>query len=100
MARITKAALEQQLADLNLAFEQAHAALMHVSAQRDALVAELETEQRLHHAAREALRTQRVAQGTPCQLPRMPNWQAERLAAMAQAKELAMRFGRSVKVSA
>lgn len=94
MTRTTKAALQAQLDEANAAYEAAHASLMDVSAQRDALQAQLEATQFLLH--------KRSAQAAAPRMerPALPNWQAERLAAMAQAKELAMRFGRSVKVAA
>ena len=91
MARITKAQLEAQIAALN-------AQVAALQAQLAATQELLEETRKLSIQRRDAARTQHVAPAHPA--PRMPNWQAERLAAMAQAKELAMRFGRSVKVSA
>lgn len=50
----------------------------------------------------ELARAQQVAQTTPSRrvAAATPAWQAERAAQMALAKEMAMRSGRSVKVSA
>lgn len=109
MARITKAVLEQQvaasqarieqlqaaLAEEQRNFEHAHAALMEVSAARDALAldnASLRDEIGALRAEIEAHRTpsRRVA-------AHMPAWQAERAASMALAREMAMRTGRVVK---
>lgn len=97
MARITKADLEAQVAALN--------------AQVAALQAQIAGLEELGQLQREELRKRgealRTQQPAPAPAPvrqagapSLPNWQAERLAAMAQAKELAMRFGRSVKVAA
>lgn len=78
------AALNAQVAELQAALAQAQAALVQASAVCEALDAE-------QQAARTPSR--RVAAA-------MPAWQAERAAQMALAKEMAMRSGRSVKVSA
>lgn len=93
MARTTKAALEAQVAALNAQVADLQAQL--VAAQQQLA--------QTRYAMDEALDTiaaQRVAPAPQRQAPVAPNWQLERLAAMAQAKELAMRFGRSVKVGA
>lgn len=84
MARITKAQLEAQVAALQAQLEAAQAQLVALSTQL------------------EAERTQRVAPAPrPApQRPALPNWQAERVMAMAQAKELAMRLRMTVKVAA
>jgi len=82
MARITKAELEQQVAALQAQVEQLNRQ-----------IAELE--------AINNMKRERAPQ--PVRVPRAayvaPGWQAERAAQMAAARELAMRIGRSVKVS-
>jgi len=109
MARITKAVLEQQVADAAARiealkaqlleeqrnFEHAHAALMSACEERDALALD-------NAALRDeigALRAEAAAARTPSRriAAAMPAWQAERAAAMQLARELAMRTGRMVK---
>jgi len=85
MARITKAALEAQVAALQAQVEQLNKQIAELEAINNM---KREREARTPQAVR-VPRTAYVA----------PAWQAERAAQMAAARELAMRIGRSVKVS-
>lgn len=103
MARITIASLKSQLDAVNASFEQAHALLMAVSAERDAAQAALlalEEENLALLTERNNLRAAAAAHNTPSRrmAAHMPAWQQQRAEQMAAARALAMRVGRPVKV--
>lgn len=106
MANITKAVLVQQIKDLTAALEAASAAL-EAAEKREAANRELfeiaRNEWRARGAEIEALRAEQAAHTTPTRRVQRagyvaPAWQAERAAAMAAAKEAAVRLGRTCKV--
>lgn len=92
MARTTKAALEAQIKEQQAQIEQLQAALL--QAQEALALAAQQIEQLEDIASMKRERTQRPVRSSYVQ----PAWQAERAAAMAAAREMAMRIGRSVRV--
>lgn len=116
MARITKAVLEAQVVALSAMLEHAQAALDTLERENDALrqqadnkqfmldealavMSEREEERQRILTKLDTARAEAAAHSTPSRRVAyaMPAWQAERAAAMAAAKALAMATGRVVR---